>query len=376
VEIARRPSGRLRGQGKTVPEDGRRQNRQLVLQSLFDEGPRSRADLARSTELTPATISDLVAELLDEGLLETVGRRQGQVGKPSTLVAVVPDARHIVCLDLSGETEVRGAVVNLMGKVVTERTVSRRGRRGDGALRITTDLVTDLVSQASAPLLGVGIGTPGIVDDRGRVLEAPNLGWNDLDLRAAVQELTWLPVHIANDANAAALAEFTFGSATGPNLVVVKMGLGVGAGLVLNGELFTGDGFAAGEIGHVVVDERGPDCACGNRGCLETLLAPLLRSGLDGVGEPLARKDQAGAGRRLGIVLAPVVSAFDVHRVILSAPEHLLGEAFPAAVLATLRKRTLSSVAADIEVGYAANGDQDVLLGAAVLVLSAELGVA
>jgi predicted NBD/HSP70 family sugar kinase len=375
VETTRRPSGRLPGQGKTVPEDGRRQNRQLVLQSLFDEGPRSRADLARSTHLTPATISDLVSGLLDEGLLETVGRRQGQVGKPSTLIAVVPDARHIVCLDLSGETEIRGAVVNLMGKVVTQRTVSRKGRRGDGALRLTTDLVADLTAQTTAPLLGIGIGTPGIVDDQGRVLEAPNLGWNDLDLRSAVHDLTGLPVHVANDANAAALAEFTFGSATGPNLLVVKIGLGVGAGLVVNGELFTGDGFAAGEIGHVVVDERGPQCACGNRGCLETLLAPLLQSGLDGAGQ-LDRPVLAGAGRRLGIVLAPVVSAFDIHRVILSAPEHLLGEAFPGAVLATLRKRTLASVAADIEVGYAANGDQDVLLGAAVLVLGAELGVA
>jgi predicted NBD/HSP70 family sugar kinase len=355
-----------------VPEDGRRQNRQLVLQSLFDEGPRSRADLARSTHLTPATISDLVAGLLDEGLLETVGRRQGQVGKPSTLIAVVPDARHVVCLDLSGETEIRGAVANLMGKVVTQRTVSRKGRRGDGALRITTDLVTDLTAQATAPLLGIGIGTPGIVDGHGRVLEAPNLGWADLDLRSAVHDLTGLPVHVANDANAAALAEFTFGSATGPNLLVVKIGLGVGAGLVVNGELFTGDGFAAGEIGHVVVDERGPQCACGNRGCLETLLAPLLQPDEAELDRPVL----TGAGRRLGIVLAPVVSAFDIHRVILSAPEHLLGEAFPDAVLATLRKRTLASVSADIEVGYAANGDQDVLLGAAVLVLSAELGVA
>lgn len=166
MENGRRSGGRLGVQGKTVPEDGRRQNRQLVLQSLFDDGPRSRADLARSTGLTPATVSDLVSELLAEGLLETVGRRQGQVGKPSTLIAVVPDARHVVCLDLSGETELRGAVVNLMGKVVTQRTVSRRGRRGDAALRLTTDLVSDLIAEAGAPLLGVGIGTPGIVDDQ------------------------------------------------------------------------------------------------------------------------------------------------------------------------------------------------------------------
>jgi predicted NBD/HSP70 family sugar kinase len=375
VENSRRPSGRLPGQGKTVPEDGRRQNRQLVLQSLFDDGPRSRADLARSTHLTPATISDLVAGLLDEGLLETVGRRQGQVGKPSTLIAVVPDARHIVCLDLSGETEIRGAVVNLTGKVVTQRTVSRKGRRGDGALGITTDLVSDLTEAATAPVLGIGIGTPGIVDDEGRVLEAPNLGWDHLDLRTAVHDLTGLPVHVANDANAAALAEFTFGSATGPNLLVVKIGLGVGAGLVVNGELFTGDGHAAGEIGHVVVDERGDPCACGNRGCLETSLAPLLQPRVDGA-DRIDPKVLTAAGRRLGIVLAPVVSAFDIHRVILSAPEHLLSAAFPDAVLATLRKRTLASVSADIEVAYAANGDQDVLLGAAVLVLGAELGVA
>ncbi len=367
----------MRAQAKARPEDVRHHNRRLVLQSLFQAGELSRADLARTTHLTPATVSDLVAELLDDGLLEEVGRRQGQVGKPSTLLAMVPDARHVVCIDLSGEAELRGGVVNLMGKVVAQRAVSRRGRTGVAALDLTLALAADLADQATRPLLGVGVGTPGIVDDRGRVLEAANLGWVDVALGDAISDAVGIPAHVANDANAAALAEFTFGVHQGPNLLVVKLGLGVGAGLVINGQLFMGDHYAAGEIGHVVVDERGPRCACGRRGCLETLIAPLVRAGLDeGRGEGPGRRVVVGAGRRLGMALAPVVSAFDVHHVTLSAPAALLGEPFREAVLTTLRRRTLASVAADLEVRYATNGDDDVLLGAAVLVLSEELGVA
>ena len=121
----------LRATAKAVPEDARRHNRSLVLQSLMGDGPLSRADLARVTHLTPTSTSDLVAGLLDEGLVEDLGRREARgVGKPATLVGIVPDARHIVTLDLSADEDVHGAVVNLIGKVLHRRTVPREDRTG------------------------------------------------------------------------------------------------------------------------------------------------------------------------------------------------------------------------------------------------------
>ena len=142
----------LRATAKAVPEDARRHNRSLMLQSLFSDGPLSRADLARSTHLTPTTTSDLVAGLLEEGLVEELGRREVRgVGKPATLVGIVPDARHIVTLDLSADEDIHGAVVNLIGKVLYRRTVAREQRTGQDAVALAVRLARELMAPPTGP---------------------------------------------------------------------------------------------------------------------------------------------------------------------------------------------------------------------------------
>jgi predicted NBD/HSP70 family sugar kinase len=369
----------LRATSKAVPEDARRHNRSLVLQSLIDDGPLSRADLARVTHLTPTSTSDLVAALIDEGLAEDLGRREARgVGKPATLVGIVPDARHIVTLDLSADEDVHGAVVNLIGKVLHRRTVPREDRTGQEAVALAVQLARELVATTDRPILGVGVGSPGVVDPDGVVLEAANLGWHGLPLAQQLSAALDLRVHVANDANAATLAEYALGDESTENLLLVKVGKGVGAGLLIDGRLFTGDRFAAGEIGHVTVDERGELCACGRRGCLETAIAvPRLRARLAAAGDERAQaRVLAAAGRRLGLALATVVSGLNLDDVVLSGPADVLGEAFREAALATIRRRTIASVGEHVTLRYDSLGDDDVLLGAAVLVRSVELGVA
>ena len=156
-------------------------------------------------------------------------------------------------------------------------------------------------------MLGVGVGSPGIINRRGVVVEAPNLDWHGLDLAGELGAALGVGVHVANDANASALGEHTFGGSTGHGLLVITVGQGVGAGLLLDGNLLLGDHFAAGEIGHVMVIDPGEACACGRTGCLETVLAePLLRRRIDGChsgcrapGSGLSRatsRHRAGAG--------------------------------------------------------------------------------
>jgi predicted NBD/HSP70 family sugar kinase len=369
----------MRGAAKAMPEDARRHNRSLVLQSLFRDGPLSRADLARATRLTPTSASDLVAGLLDEGLVEEVGRRAGQgVGKPATLVGIIPDARHVVTLDLSADEDAHGAVVDLTGKVLHRRTVPRHDRVGQAAVDLAVQLARELVATTDRPILGIGVGSPGVVDTHGVVTEAANLGWHDVALARHLEAALGLPVHVANDANMATLAEFAYGDPAGENLLLVKIGEGVGAGLLIDGELFTGDRFAAGEIGHVTVDERGDPCACGRRGCLETAVAvPLLRRRMaDALDDRARARVLEAAGRRLGLALATVVSALNLDDVVLSGPADVLGEPFREAALATIRRRTIPSVGEHVSLRYDSLGDDDVLLGAAVLVLNHELGVA
>jgi predicted NBD/HSP70 family sugar kinase len=359
-----------------TPEDARRANRSLLLGTLHRDGPLSRADLAKQTGLTRATVSAVVRDLIDESVVEELGvRAAGGVGKPATLVGINADGRHVVCLDVSEPEEFVGAVVNLDGKVVVRRTYDRKGRSGRAAVTLLRRICRELVGDAGERLVGVGIATPGVVRPDGVITTAAHLGWADLPLAAELSAQLGLPVHVVNDANAAALAEVTFGEPGAPDLICVRVDEGVGAGLVLGGRLFTGSSHAAGEIGHVVVSADGTRCACGQRGCLETEVSePLLdrRLGEDGADETAVLR---AAGTHLGTALATVVGALDVTEVVLSGPPTVATETFRAAAADAIASRTLPVIGDRLIVRPSTLGFDDVLVGAAARVLDQELGL-
>lgn len=367
----------LRPSGKLLQEDARRHHRSLLLQSLFRGGPASRADLARTTGLTRVTVSDLVGQMVEDGLVEELGAREGtRVGKPATMVGFAPDAARIVCLDLSRDDRMSGAVVTVTGQVKTRRSVAVKERKGEDAVAVVHRLAKDLIAAADRPVLGVGVGSPGIVDAEGTVLDAPNLGWHGTALADILRERLGLPVYVANDANTAALGEHTFGSAAGGGLMVLRVGKGVGAGLILEGALLHGHRSAAGEIGHVVVDEDGDPCACGRSGCLETLLAvPHLKQRIAGKSHAEATALLADTGRRLGAALAPIVGTLNLHELVLSGPPELLDGPLREAAAETIRLSTMPVISDELCLRTSALGEDVVLVGAAVLVLAAELGV-
>lgn len=369
------PTGRqLRPRGKRLQEDTRRHHRALLLQHLFGDGPASRADLARSTGLTRVTVSDLVGELIAEGLVEELGApARSRVGKPPILVGLAADSAHIVALDLSVDDTMTGAVINLAGEVKARRELTLAGLKGDDAVAVVHRLATELIGLADRPVLGIGVGSPGVVDAEGTVIAAPNLGWADVPLAAGLREALGLPVFVANDANAAVLGEHTFGDTGDGGLMVIRVGTGVGAGLVLEGTLLHGSRGAAGEIGHVVVDPDGEPCACSRRGCLETLLAvPHLRRRL-AEGDPEATL--ADIGEQLGVVLAPVVGTLNLLELVLSGPADLLDGPLREATDRVIRARTMPVSNEGLIVRTSTLGEDGVLVGAAVLVLAGELGV-
>jgi predicted NBD/HSP70 family sugar kinase len=373
----RRLSAGLRPTAKVLPEHARAHNRSLVLQHLFHEGPTSRADLARATSLTRVTISDLVSVLIAEGLVEELGVRPGQrVGKPAMLVGMRTSAYQIVSVDLTDDEVVRGAVLTLTGDLVVRRDLPVDGRTGTELVDLLTRFCRGLVASASQPVIGVGIGSPGVVDSAGRVVEAPNRRWYDVPLAEQLTERLGLAVHVANDANIAALGEFTFGGASGSGLLVLTVGEGVGAGIMLDGARVRGHGDAAGELGHVTVVDDGEPCACGRRGCLETVLSvPALRRAVDGLDPEAADAALASVGRTLGTALAPVVSALNLAEVLISGPADLLDGPLREAALETVRERTMPVIGSGLQVRMATLDEDVVLAGAAVLVLSGQLGV-
>ncbi|MBI2246043.1 MAG: ROK family transcriptional regulator, partial [Nocardioides sp.] len=229
------PVGRpLRPRGKLLQEDARRHHRSLLLQQLFREGPASRADLARTTRLTRVTVSDLVGELVGEGLVEELGApAEARVGKPPTLVGLAPDASHIIGLDLSADDRMTGAVVNLLGQVQARHEIEIGDAQGEAAVRLVHRLAAELIAMTDRPVLGVGVGSPGVVDAAGTVIDAPNFAWTDTPLSTSLAAALGVPVFVANDANTAVLGEHTFGQTGDGGLMVLRVGIGVGAGLVL-----------------------------------------------------------------------------------------------------------------------------------------------
>lgn len=379
----------LRSTETATNQDARQTNLRTVLQAISGRGPLSRADLARHTGLTRPTVSSLVAELLDDRLVTELGPGEATGGKPPTLVGVDPDGRALVSLDLS-RRPFTGAVVDLSGEV-RHRVEGRPGTPvGSDAVEAVHDLVTALLGHAEAPVAGIGIATPGVVTGDGRVIEASNLGWHDLALARTVEERHGLPVWLLNDADAAALTAFRHLSPEEDSVAVIRIGEGIGAGLVLGARPYIGARSAAGEIGHLHVVPDGISCACGGTGCLETVasVTAVLRGLVDagGRGDDIATTldslDEAAAGpvleaaaRALGSVLAHLVAVLDLPRVEL-ATEYGPAEARIVALAAEETQRRLSpAVAGGVDIVASDHGEEAVLRGASVLAVSKALGM-
>lgn len=354
--------------------DARRSNLALVLQCLYDQPDLSRAELARRTGLTRAAVSDLVAELVDDDLVAETGRVGGaQVGKPGTMLAV-RDTRDIIALDLSAPDEVTGAIYSLRGLHRSSSALPLAGATGEAAVGLVVRLIDQLLGQAANPVLGIGVGTPGTIDAHGVVLTARSFGWHNLPLCDILARHTGLPVAVINDANAAAVAEQAF--AGGPaDLLRVQVALGVGAGLLLGGQVVIGTSAAAGEIGHLVVEYQGQKCLCGKRGCLETWASvPALARRV--AADP-AHRDfiLAEGGRRLGMALVPALAMLDIDDVVLGGPPDLINGSFARAAQSLINERVRSEFRDTVRLRPSTLGADATLLGVVALVLRTTLGV-
>lgn len=369
-------SRQLRSRSKVLPEQARGHNRALVLQTLYHSGAMSRADLSRETGLTRVTISDLVAEFIADGIVVEQGiREKAGPGKPPIVIDLDRAGHQILGLDLSEPDVFRGGVLSLDGEVLVRREIALPASPDpDASYAAVLALARDLVAASTATLLGVGVSTPGVVRSDGLVLSAANLGWTRFPLEEQLCLDLDLPVTVRNDANAAVLAEYTFGDATA-DVMLIKIGSGVGAGVISGGRLLLGSRFAAGEIGHVVVGaDRGPRCACGREGCLEAWVSGRSLSAAIEANPDAREGILRDAGIRLAVAIAPIVSTLDVAEVVLAGPADLLEGTLIEAAIATLRERTFAEVFEGLTIRLTAQADI-VLRGAAVTVLSAQLGV-
>jgi len=379
---------------KATHQQTRTFNQQLVLRALHDRSPLSRADLARLTGLTRTSVGDLVGGLIDDGLIEEVGRGRSSGGKSPILLRVAPDGRHLIGLDL-GESEFSGAVVNLRGEILRSIHLPLEGQNGQAAVELVFRLVDDLLEDARSPLLGIGIGAPGVIDtSSGTVRWSVNLDWAELRLGPLVEARYGVPVLVANDSHAAALAELTFHGRPRPtNLIVIKIGRGVGAGIIINGQLFQGDGYGAGEFGHISPDHGGgAACRCGRHGCLETLASmPALVDAAHAI-EPTITDETSllaaftagiarvrgvvlDAARELGTAIGWLIGVLNIRHVLLVGPVAAFGRDWLAEVQRAARSSVLALLAHDTQIAFGHVHDDVVVLGASALLMEQQLGL-
>lgn len=384
---------------KATHQQTKRHNRDLVLKTIFDHQAISRAEIARLTNLTRATVSDMVVSLIDEGLVEEVGYGESIGGKAPILLSLVADSRYLIGLNLAQDKFI-GSVVNLRGEIKKTVEFPVNDNDGDQALQLVYKILDQLTQNDWKPLVGIGVGTPGLVNTReGIVVSAVNLDWQDLPLAHLLESHYNLPTMILNDSQATAIGEFVYGShhPSESNLVVVTIKHGIGAGILIKGNLFQGDGGGAGEIGHVVVQENGTLCRCGQHGCLETVASAraIVQQVINLVPEypdselakktenitfdaiesawkandPLAERVVSDAAHYLGTSIASLVGILNIQKIVLTGDMVCFGEAWLQSVQNAMKQAALPRMAQDTELEFGMLEFKACILGASAFML-------
>jgi len=247
-------------------------NKTLVLETILHEAPISRADISQKVGLNKGTVSSLVNELLEDQLIYESGPGQSSGGRRPVILLFNDKAGFSIGIDL-GVNYILGVLTDLRGNIIVEVNKKLTVRSYEVVIEILQSVISDLINaapQSHYGIVGIGIGVPGLVNNDGEILVAPNLGWKNINLREEIENCFDIPVLIENEANAGAYGEKLYGAGKeNDNILYISAGIGIGVGIILNGELFYGINGFSGEAGHMIVQVNGKDCTCGSSGCWE-----------------------------------------------------------------------------------------------------------
>jgi predicted NBD/HSP70 family sugar kinase len=373
----------------------RERNRLQVLEVVRGSGSVSRADIARRTGLARSTVSTLVNELLGAGLLVERGAPEDgntTQGRPPVLLSFDPGAGAVIGMHFDHPV-LRVAVADLGYTILAEATVPVDvDHDAQDSLDAAVALIDEVLVKSGVErerLLGAGAALAGPIDSAtGTVGSSAILpGWVGLSLAQELEARLGLPVHVDNDANVGALAESVLGVGRGVSeMAYIMLGSGIGAGLIIGGQVYRGSGGTAGEIGHVLVDEHGPLCRCGNRGCLETYagadaLLDLLRRQhgdeltVDGLvqlardGDAACQRVIADAARIVGVAAATLCNQLNPELIVIGGELAQTGPLLLDPLRESIVRYAIPAAAEDVRVVTGELGERAELLGALVLVL-------
>ena len=385
-------------------------NKHAVLDLIrFTPGGISRVELAKKLELTRAAVTSIVNDLMGSGIIREAERRSSSSGRPPIMLEINSERGIVAGVDM-GATHLTIIIANFSGQLLAEKEIPLNISDGpelciekaDAILKEVLKSINSEISELSA----IGVGVPGpVVAEAGMVVAPPIMpGWDQFPIRDTLQKRWNCPVSLSNDAELGALGEWASGAGRGElNLAFIKVGTGVGAGILINGQIYRGASGSAGEIGHITVDENGPLCKCGNRGCLEAIasgtaiaqqaqqaakngkrtelakIRPLESITTQDVME-LARKGDLisqqiliRAGGQLGIALAGLVNLFNPNMIVVGGSVPYIGDLFLEPVRDAVKKRSMRAAAKVVKITTALLGKRSVSMGAITQALTLSL---
>jgi predicted NBD/HSP70 family sugar kinase len=367
----------------------------------------TRTDLVARTGFSKATISEAIAQFLAHGLVTETGKRDPGRGRHQVLLQLRPAARLVIGAEFN-EHGCRATLADLRAGPVRFAERAFISVAAEDFIDALVACVAELRADATAPVLGIGIGVPGLVDDAGRAVAiSVPFGWRDLPVADLVEARTGLPTTIANRAKAAALGEYWQGSpdelGERSHLAYITAGAGIVAGFVIDGEPYYGHTGSAGELGHTTVDPDGPACGCGNHGCLhmfatesaiirhvreldaaqpehlreaqprlhlhDTITLDDLRDALQD-GHPLVARAVERAARYLGIALGNLINLINPSHVVIGGSIAGFGDALLVPLRAELQRRALWDARRRLAIAPSTLGDDVGPIGGAALCLS------
>lgn len=361
----------------------KKMNTSIVLDAVLRHAPLSRAGISELTGLNKATVSSLVQDLIDAHLVHEIGPGESSGGRKPVMLLFNEQAGYAIGIDL-GVNYIRGILTDLAGGVVADRYLELGRAQQELPLEQLTGCIDELIAAAPASpygIVGIGVGVPGIVDDQGVILFAPNMKLKQVALKRILEQRYALPVTIDNEANAGAQGEQKYGAGRGiRNQIYVSVGIGIGTGIILNKELFKGASGFSGELGHLSIQYDGKPCSCGNRGCWElyasenSLLEQASELGYDSLESLLAAAEQGNErvralfheiGSYLGVGIANIVNVFNPDVVIIGNRMSRGSQWLESAIREAVDARTLPYHRAQLQILFAELQEQSAVRGAA-----------
>ncbi len=361
----------------------------------------SRADLAEKMGLTRAAVSIIINDLIANRVIQETESRTTSSGRPPVVLEINPDQGLVAAIDM-GARHISAALGDFSARILEETEVPFNVEKGpDECLKEADDILQELLRKrglAATDLAAIGVGVPGpVIADKGMVMAPPIMpGWDRFPIRATLEKCWNTAVTLNNDAELGALGEWAYGAGRGEkSLAFIKVGSGIGAGLIINQQIYGGTTGSAGEIGHLTVDENGPLCACGNHGCLEafagghaiaaqgkklaasgkrTLLSersPDMITARD-VAEAARRGDLAAqeiikrSGTFIGIAIAGLINLMNPSAVIIGGGVAQVGDLMTGPIRQAVHQRSLRASEHGVRITTAMLGRRSSLMGALV----------